>query len=130
MTNNNIINTNTESTPVKMSIKDQAAARASLYEVCTTALFEKGYDSEPVCDGSLIHLPNGQFAVIKISIKDATKFNLEEEREKYTEKQVAAAERAEKAAEKARKKAEKAKEKAEKAKEKNEEAATEEETNE
>ena len=94
----------------KMSVKDQAIVRARLYEVALGAVVNEGMQTEVVSDGALIHLGDGQYAKMKISVCDATKFSLEDERAKYQEKLDKQAELAQKradvAAEKARKAAE------------------------
>lgn len=94
----------------KMSIKDQVVVRSHLYEVALNAIVNDGKQTEVISDGALIHLGDGQYAKLKISICDATKFSLEDEREAYQEKLAKQAElaqkRAEAAAEKARKAAE------------------------
>ena len=94
----------------KMSVKDQAVVRARLYEVALNAIVGEGYQTEVVADGALIHLGDGQYAKMKISVCDASKFNLEDVRAEYQEKLEKQAElaqkRAEAAAEKARKAAE------------------------
>ena len=95
----------------KMSVKDQAIVRSHLYEIALNAIVQDGKETEVISDGALIHLGDGQFAKLKISVCDPTKFNLEDVREKYQEKLAKQAElaqkRAEAAAEKARKAAEK-----------------------
>lgn len=95
----------------KMSVKDQAIVRSHLYEVALNAIVQDGKETEVISDGALIHLGDGQFAKLKISVCDASKFDLEATRTKYQEKLAkqakAAQEKAEAAAEKARKAAEK-----------------------
>ena len=102
----------------KMSVKDQAIVRSHLYEVALNAIVQDGKETEVIADGALIHLGDGQFAKMKISICDATKFDLEATRAEYQEKLAKQAElaqkRAEAAAEKARKVAEREAAKAEK----------------
>lgn len=94
----------------KMSVKEQASVRANLYEIALSAVADKGMQTEVVADGALIHLGNDQYAKLKISVCDASKFNLEDERAIYQEKLAKQAEMAQKradaAAEKARKAAE------------------------
>lgn len=93
-----------------MSVKDQAIVRSHLYEVALNAIVQDGKETEVIADGALIHLGDGQFAKLKISVCDATKFDLEATRAEYQEKLAKQAElaqkRAEAAAEKARKAAE------------------------
>lgn len=110
---------------VKMSVGDQATVRADLYEAATKAVLEMGYQTETVSDGMLVHLGEEQYALINVSVKDPTKFNLQTARELYAEKQRKHAERQEakaareaKRAEDAAKKAEAAKKKAEAVEEK------------
>lgn len=95
----------------KMSVKDQAIVRSHLYEVALNAIVQDGKETEVISDGALIHLGDGQFAKLKISVCDASKFDLEATRAEYQEKLAKQAEmaqkRAEAAAEKARKAAEK-----------------------
>lgn len=94
----------------KMSVKEQAIVRANLYETVLGAVVASGKQTEVIADGALIHLGDGQFAKLKISVCDATKFDLENERAVYQEKLAKQAEMAQKradaAAEKARKAAE------------------------
>jgi hypothetical protein len=103
----------------KMTVKESAETRATLYSIAISALEATGLKTEPFKGGVLIDLGNGYFAKMAISICDATKFNLEETRAEYAaqvEARNAAAEKAAaKAAEKAKKAAEKAKKDAEKA---------------
>lgn len=103
----------------KMSVKDQAIIRSHLYEVALNAIVQDGKETEVIADGALIHLGDGQFAKLKISVCDATKFDLEATRAEYQEKLAKQAElaqkRAEAAAEKARKAAEREAAKAAKA---------------
>ena len=89
----------------KMSVKDQAIVRSHLYEVALNAIVQDGKETEVIADGALIHLGDGQFAKLKISVCDATKFSLDAARADYQEKQ---AELARKRAEAAAIKAEKA----------------------
>ena len=96
----------------KMSVKDQVVVRSHLYEVALNAVVQDGKETEVIADGALIHLGDGQFAKLKISICDATKFDLEATRAEYQEKLAKQAELAEKRAEAARIKAEKAEKKA------------------
>ena len=103
---------------MKMKIEEQAKVRAQLYSYVEEILNDYNMDFERVCEGTLVHLPDGQYAKIKISICDAEKFSLVQEREKYAEKTCKAAERAEIARKKAEEKANKLKAKAEKAAEK------------
>ena len=99
----------------KMSPKEAAIVRSKLYEITLNALVnDGGFDTEAVSDGALVHLGDGQFAKIRISVCDATKFDLNKIREEYKEKLAKQAEAAEKKAEAARAKAEKEARKAEK----------------
>ena len=105
-----------------MSVKDQVIVRSHLYEVALNAIVQDGKETEVIADGALIRLGDGQFAKLKISVCDATKFDLEATRAEYQEKLAKQAElaqkRAEAAAEKARKAAEREAAKAAKAAEK------------
>lgn len=92
----------------KMSVKDQAVVRSHLYEVALNAIVQDGKETEVISDGALIHLGDGQFAKLKISVCDPTKFDLEATRAAYQEKLAKQAELAQKRAEAARIKAEKA----------------------
>ena len=92
----------------KMSVKDQAIIRSHLYEIALNAIVQDGKETEVIADGALIHLGDGQFAKLKISVCDATKFDLEATRAEYQEKLAKQAELAQKRAEAARIKAEKA----------------------
>ncbi len=90
----------------KMKAKVQAVVRGDIYEVVGDALYHKELATEVVSDGLLVHLPDGYFAKVKVSICDATKFDLETERAIYAEKVAAAiAREAKKNAPKAPKKA-------------------------
>lgn len=106
----------------KMSVKDQAIVRSHLYEVALNAIVQDGKETEVIADGALIHLGDGQFAKLKISVCDATKFDLDATRADYMEKLAKQAElarkRADVAAEKERKAAEREAAKAAKAAEK------------
>ena len=102
----------------KMNVKQQVEVRANLYDIAINGLHANDFETEAVCDGLLIHLPDGYFAKMKISICDATKFDLTEEREAYAEKLQKQSERAEAARLRAEEKARKAAEKAAKAAEK------------
>ena len=102
----------------KMKVAEQAAIRANIYNAAGASIQEMGYSTETISDGMLIHLGEGQYAKLKVSICDPTKFDLEIERETYAQKMRDAAERAEKARLKAEEKERKAKEKAAKAAEK------------
>lgn len=95
----------------KMSVKDQAVVRSRLYEVALNAIVQDGKETEVIADGALIHLGDGQYAKLKISVCDASKFDLDSEREKYSEKLRKQAELAEKKLEAAKIKAEKAEKK-------------------
>lgn len=92
----------------KMSVKDQAVVRSHLYEVALNAIVQDGKETEVISDGALIHLGDGQFAKLKISVCDPTKFDLEATRVRYQEKLTKQAELAEKRAEAAAEKARKA----------------------
>ncbi len=92
----------------KMSVAAQAETRATLYADALKGIEASGLETETIAEGALIHLPEGYFAKLAITICDATKFDLEATREKYQEKVANATARAEKAAAKAREKAEKA----------------------
>lgn len=102
----------------KMKVSEQAAIRAKLYDAAGTAIKDCGYTTETIADGMLIHLGDGQYGKVKISICDPSKFNLEAVREEYAKKTAMVAERAEKARQKAEEKERKAKERAVKAAEK------------
>lgn len=95
---------------VKMSVKDQAVVRSHLYEVALNAIVQDGKETEVIADGALIHLGDGQFAKLKISVCDATKFDLDATRAEYQEKLAKQAELAQKRAEAAAEKARKAEE--------------------
>ena len=101
----------------KMSVTDQAEVRKDLYAMAIDGIeMTSTYSVETVSDGALVSLGEGQYALIKIVCKDATKFDVDECRKDYRAKLEREAERAEKMAATARKKAEKEKAKAEKAK--------------
>lgn len=102
----------------KMNVKQQAEVRANLYDIAINGFHGAELETEAICDGLLIHLPDGYFAKMKISICDATKFDLAAERENYAEKLQKQSERAEAARLRAEEKARKAAEKAAKAAEK------------
>ena len=69
----------------KMSIKDATDVRVNLYGVTIDALQNEGFVVEPIKGGSLIHLGNGYFAKMAISVCDASKFDLEATRAEYAE---------------------------------------------
>ena len=102
----------------KMNKAVEAEVRKNLYEVALDALAREGFTTEVIKDGALIHLPDGYFAKVKVSICDATKFDLDVTRAEYQELLQKRAEAAEKKAQKAREKAEKEAVKAIKAAEK------------
>lgn len=106
----------------KMKVSEQAAIRSEIYTAAGDAVKNIGYTTETISDGMLIHLSGGQYAKLKVSVCDPTKFDIESEREKYAVKTREAAERAEKARLKAEEKERKAKERAAKAAEKAPEA--------
>ena len=93
----------------KLSVKESSAVRTELYDVALSALNGVGYDTEAIKGGALIHLPNGYFAKMSISVADATKFSLEEVREEYQAQLKAREAAAAKAEAKALEKAEKEK---------------------
>ena len=96
-----------------MSQKEQAVVRGRLYEVALNGVVnELGYTTETISDGALIHLGDGQYAKLVVSVCDATKFDLDGVREKYQDKLQRAADRAAKAAAAAEEKARKAEAKA------------------
>lgn len=94
----------------KISVKEKAILRNSIYTDIETIMGEN-YTIEPVSEGLLLHLDNGLFAEVKVTIKNEEKFDLEVARQAYAEKMQRAADRAAKAAEVAQRKAEKAAEK-------------------
>lgn len=99
----------------KMGTKLQAETRANLYEVALKGVANAGFETETIKGGALIHLPDGYFAKMTVTICDATKFDLDATREEYQAKLAADAERAAKAMAAAEEKARKAEEKAAKA---------------
>lgn len=101
-----------------MKVAKQAAVRSELYSLVGTTIEGHGFVTETVSDGMLIHLNDGYYAKLKISLCDPTKFNIEDAREAYAQKMAEAAVRAEKARQKAEEKERKAKDKAVKAAEK------------
>lgn len=84
----------------KMNAKEQAEIRAKLYDMVLAPIVQNGMSTEIISDGALIHLGNEQYATIKVTIKDASKFNIEAEREKYRQKVARQEEKAAKAREK------------------------------
>ena len=103
----------------KMNIKEQAKVRAQLYNEIGTVMVDKfGYETEPYKEGLLVHMTDGNWVKVRVSIADPEKFDIEATRTEYAAQLAARAERArvaqEKAAEKARKAAEKAAKAAEK----------------
>ena len=99
----------------KMTVKESAETRATLYNTAINALEATGLKTEPFKGGVLVDLGNGYFAKMAISVCDATKFDLEETRAEYAAQVEARNVAAEKAAAKAAEKAKKDAEKAEKA---------------
>ena len=100
----------------KVSIKDKAILRNELYTELEGALVELGLTVEPGAEGMIVHLENGLFAEVAVTIKNEDKFDIEVARQKYADKVQRAADRAAKSAEVAAKKAEKANKAAAKAK--------------
>lgn len=93
----------------KMAIVKQAATRSDIYACIEKAIkSDMDYFTETVSDGMLVHLPDGYFAKVKVTVCNAEKFSLDNVRTKYAEKTQKAAERARKAAERAKEKEEKA----------------------
>lgn len=92
----------------KMAIDKQAATRSAFYDCIGQAIKEKGYTTESSVGGMLVHLGDGYFVEINVKVRNAEKFDLSKEREKYAEKTEKAAIRARKAAEKAKAQEEKA----------------------
>ena len=97
----------------KLTVLEQAELRKDIYAIAIKALEEK-FETGPISDGVLIYCGDGQYASLKVTYKDPTKFDLEATIAEYDEKVAKEAERAEKAIEAAAKKAEKATEKAKK----------------
>ena len=97
----------------KLSVKEQSEIRNELYKVALGAIQELGNETEIVSKGAIIHLPNDQYARLKITYCNPEKFSLQDERKEYLEKLEAASLRKEKAAEKARLKAERVSQKIE-----------------
>lgn len=91
----------------KMNVKAQTEVRSTLYGEAIKGINELGYETETIKGGTLIHLPDGYFAKMTISVCDATKFDLEKTRSEYQTALEARAARAEAAAKKAREKVEK-----------------------
>lgn len=92
----------------KIGMKEKASIRNGLYQEIETALNAQSYEVEPVSEGMLVHLENGLFAEVSVTIKNEEKFDLEVARQKYAEKMAAAAERAAKSLKLAEEKAAKA----------------------
>ena len=92
----------------KITVKEKATLRNELYTNIENGLLNDGITLEPVSEGMLVHLENGLFAEVKVTIKNEEKFDLEDARAKYAEKMARQAERAAKSAEVAKRKAEKA----------------------
>lgn len=92
----------------KIGMKEKASIRNGLYQEIETALNSQNYEVEPVSEGMLVHLENGLFAEVTVTIKNEEKFDLEVARQKYSEKMAAAAERAAKSLKLAEEKAAKA----------------------
>lgn len=99
----------------KLTVKESAEIRAGLYDVTLGALDNAGFPTETIKGGALIHLANGYFAKISISVCDASKFDLEATRAEYQAQLEARAEAAAKAAAKVAEKEAKAAERAAKA---------------
>ena len=75
----------------KMKVAEQAKYRAELYGAASEAFQSKGYTTETISDGMLVHLGEGQYSKVKISICDPAKFDLDHEREVYAQKMADAA---------------------------------------
>lgn len=95
----------------KISLKDKAVLRNDLYNTLEESLTDLGMTVEPGAEGMIVHLDNGLFAEVAVTIKNEDKFDIEVARQKYADKVQRAADRAAKSAEIAAKKAEKAAEK-------------------
>lgn len=102
----------------KMTIKEQATIRSNLYEKISDVMTEANYHPEPCNKGMLLDLGDDNYAIVKVTLCNPDKFNLEETRKEYAETMVKRAERAEAARMKAEEREAKAKAKAEKAAEK------------
>jgi|SaaInl8_200m_RNA_FD_contig_21_1466618_length_396_multi_14_in_0_out_0_1 hypothetical protein len=99
----------------KLTAADQTVLRGSLYEVVGEALQGAGFVTEPVSEGMLADVGDGQFVTVKVTYKNPEKFDLDAIRAEYAEKQEKQAERKALAEAKAKEKAEKAAAKAAKA---------------
>ena len=86
----------------KMNPSTQATVRSNLYTMVENTVNGNGLTTEPVTDGMLVHLEDGNFAKIRISICDPTKFDLDEARKAFAEKTAKAAARAAAASERAK----------------------------
>lgn len=102
----------------KMTIKEQATKRAELYTLIETVMKANDYSPEVCKKGMLLDLEDGNYAIVKVTICNPEKFNLDETRREYAEMMVKRAERAEAARVKAEQREAKAKAKAEIAAEK------------
>jgi len=102
----------------KMNPSTQATVRSNLYSLVEKTVNESGFVTEPVTDGMLVHLEDGNFAKIRVSVCDPVKFDLEEARKAFAEKTAKAAARASAASERAKAAEEKATARATKAAEK------------
>ena len=50
----------------KMKVAEQAKYRAELYGAASEAFQSKGYTTETISDGMLVHLGEGQYSKVKI----------------------------------------------------------------
>lgn len=96
----------------------KAEMRRELYGYIDTVLGEKDFVTELVKEGLLVHLPEDEFAVVKVTIKKKEAFDLADARQEYAEKLAKEKERREALEKAAAKKAEKEAKAAEKAAEK------------
>lgn len=102
----------------KMTVKEQAAKRAEIYSAIENQMKTSGYAPEVCKKGMLLDLGDGNYGIVKVTVCNPEKFDLEETRREYAEALVKKAERAEAARIKAEQREAKAKAKAEKAAEK------------
>ena len=55
---------------VKVSLKDKAVLRNDLYNTLEEALVDLGMTVEPGAEGMIVHLDNGLFAEVAVTIKN------------------------------------------------------------
>lgn len=66
-----------------MNIEEKIKTRAMIYDIISDALAQRGFQTEPIAEGRLVHLDGVEFGKVKFSIFDNKKFNLDKVRADY-----------------------------------------------